>query len=196
MRGTLATVGKAAVENYRRVVLEHRSGEDVLNFVNGQALKRYAQAGVVTPDHAIRTKGWPLILPPAVNAKAISNAVRNYAEDYAAYYLRHARSDTTMLDPLPKVILMPGVGLFAAGRTATEVSVVADIAENAVAVIGAAGILDRVRPVSRHRPLGNRPWGDGPREPAATVVRAWRLADRDWVGAGRAPGTALADLHR
>jgi len=101
-------------------------------------LKRYAQAGVVTPDHAIRTKGWPLILPPAVNAKAISNAVRNYAEDYAAYYLRHARSDTTMLDPLPKVILMPGVGLFAAGRTAGEASVVADIAERAIAIIGAA----------------------------------------------------------
>jgi len=158
IRGAIARVDKATSGSYRRVLLEHRGGKDVLKFVNGQDLKRYAQAGVVTPDHAIRTKGWPLIFPPIVNAKAISDAVRNYAEDYATYYLRHARSDTTMLDPLPKVILMPGVGLFAAGRTATEVSVVADIAEKAIAIIGAAESYGRFESISEEELFAIEYW--------------------------------------
>jgi hypothetical protein len=35
-----------------------------MNYVNGADIERYSQAGVVTPDHAIRTKNWPLIVPP------------------------------------------------------------------------------------------------------------------------------------
>jgi NAD(P)-dependent dehydrogenase (short-subunit alcohol dehydrogenase family) len=43
-----------------------------------------------------------------------------------------------MLDPLPKVILAPSVGLFAAGRTARDAAVTADIASSAITVISAA----------------------------------------------------------
>jgi rhamnose utilization protein RhaD (predicted bifunctional aldolase and dehydrogenase) len=31
--------------------------------VNGAELARYSQVGVVTPDHTIRTKNWPVIVP-------------------------------------------------------------------------------------------------------------------------------------
>ena len=50
---------------WRRLVLEFRATDAVLNFVNGKDLARFSQAGVVTPDHTIRTKNWPLVLPRA-----------------------------------------------------------------------------------------------------------------------------------
>ena len=34
----------------------------VMNFVNGAEVARYGQAGVVTPDHNIRIKNWPLVV--------------------------------------------------------------------------------------------------------------------------------------
>ena len=43
-------------------LLGPRADETILNFVNGAALARYGRAGVVTPDHVILTKPWPLIV--------------------------------------------------------------------------------------------------------------------------------------
>ena len=48
---------------HQRPILEFRASEAILNFVNGRQVARYARAGVVTPDHVIRTKPWPLIVP-------------------------------------------------------------------------------------------------------------------------------------
>ena len=49
---------------YKRFILDFRSGPAVLDYVNGAELARYGQAGVATPDHTIRTKNYPLIVPP------------------------------------------------------------------------------------------------------------------------------------
>src|SRR5205823_6371116 len=48
---------------HRRLILEFRTGAAILDFVNGAEVARYSQAGVVTPDHTIRTKNWPLLVP-------------------------------------------------------------------------------------------------------------------------------------
>ncbi len=143
LRAALSRLDQSMPGGHRRVVLDHRGGETVLNFVNGQELSRYGQAGVVTPDHAIRTKGQPLILPAPDSddlesfAETAVAAAADYVTAYEDYFGRHAGPDTVMANPLPKVILVPGVGLFAADRTARDAAIVADIAENAVAVIAA-----------------------------------------------------------
>jgi rhamnose utilization protein RhaD (predicted bifunctional aldolase and dehydrogenase)/NAD(P)-dependent dehydrogenase (short-subunit alcohol dehydrogenase family) len=138
LRGALARADEAMPGGFRRLVLDHRGGREVLNHVNGRELARYGQAGVVTPDHAIRTKGKPLLLPDFGDGIAVAAAVAAYVADYVEYFERHKRPGSIMLDPLPKVILAPGVGLFAAARTAREAAVTADIAECAISVIGAA----------------------------------------------------------
>ncbi len=43
-------------------MLEFRGNDAVMNFVNGAEVARYGQAGVVTPDHNIRIKNWPLVV--------------------------------------------------------------------------------------------------------------------------------------
>jgi NAD(P)-dependent dehydrogenase (short-subunit alcohol dehydrogenase family) len=113
-------------------------------FVDGREVARYARSGVVTPDHTIRTKGWPLIVPPPAEGglgdfkREVRKTAEQFVAGYAAYFARHnARlgGGRTMLDPLPRVILVPGLGLFGLGRNKAQARIAADLAESAVNVI-------------------------------------------------------------
>src|SRR5207245_1141683 len=82
----------------------------------------YSQAGVVTPDHTIRTKNWPLVVPAPEGGKFddfkrdAQAAAQAYVERYQGYFARHnARvgGRKIALDPLPRVVLVPGLGLLA-----------------------------------------------------------------------------------
>ena len=140
IRGALARLGKA-------MVLDHRSTDEVLAFVASPELDRLAHAGPATPDHVIRIKPWPLVLPnPGLGpgpgfAEAVDAAARGFADRYLAYFERNnARSDPkkTMLDVQPRVVLVPGVGLFGAGASKKDAAIAADIYETNIKVIGAA----------------------------------------------------------
>ena len=108
--------------------------------MNGKDVKRYARAGLITPDHVIRTKPWPLVLPAPEAGKladfksAAEQAARAFMDDYAAYFARHkARANGAQCTiPLPRVVLVPGLGLFGLGASAKEARVAADVAEAAV----------------------------------------------------------------
>ncbi len=125
---------------HKRLVVDFRSNDVILNYVNGKDVKRYARAGLITPDHVIRTKPWPLVLPAPEAGKladfksAAEQAARAFMGDYAAYFARHkARANgAPMHDPLPRVVLVPGLGLFGLGTGAKEARVAADVAEAAV----------------------------------------------------------------
>ena len=47
-----------------RFITDFRTAPEILNYVNGAELSSYSQRGVVTPDHIIRTKNRPLVVPP------------------------------------------------------------------------------------------------------------------------------------
>ena len=67
-------------------------------------------------------------------AQAAQAAVDGYADRYRAYFERNnAQADPkkVMLDPMPRVILVPGLGLFGAGRSRKDAVIAADIAETA-----------------------------------------------------------------
>jgi rhamnose utilization protein RhaD (predicted bifunctional aldolase and dehydrogenase)/NAD(P)-dependent dehydrogenase (short-subunit alcohol dehydrogenase family) len=126
---------------WRRLVLEFRSSETILNFVNGKDAARYSQAGVITPDHTIRTKNWPLLLPAPADGKldaftrAARDAVQSFLARYKSYFVQNnARCGGAkrMLDPLPRVVLVPGLGLFGLGRSKKDACIAADLAEAAV----------------------------------------------------------------
>src|SRR4029079_16801343 len=74
-------------------------------------------------------------------AKAACKAVERYQADYRRYFARpNARAipKKRPLDAMPRVILVPGVGLFGAGMTAKDASIAADIAETTISVIANA----------------------------------------------------------
>ena len=149
LRGACALPDPRRAGAWQRLVLDFRTDARVRAYVDGAELERYAGAGVVTPDHAIRTKPWPLVVPPPaadgldafrVAARA---AAERFAADYRGYFARHSDGSQIMLDPAPRVILVPGLGLFGLGRSAAEARVAADIAAAAIDTVTAAEAVGR-----------------------------------------------------
>jgi rhamnose utilization protein RhaD (predicted bifunctional aldolase and dehydrogenase)/NAD(P)-dependent dehydrogenase (short-subunit alcohol dehydrogenase family) len=141
---------------WKRFILDFRRSDAVMNFVNGSDVARYGQAGVVTPDHNIRIKNRPLVVAaPEEGALAdfgasVRAAVASYAERYRDYFLRNnARvgGTKTMLDPHPRVVLVPGLGLFGLGRSKKDAKIAADLAEAAVVTITDAEAVGRFDPL-------------------------------------------------
>jgi len=142
---------------HRRPILEFRASDAILNFVNGRQVARYARAGVITPDHVIRSKPWPLIVPAPQSGKlgdfqrSAVKAAQKFIDDYKAYFARHkARAKgAVMHDAAPRVVLVPGVGLFGLGGSAKDARIAADIAQAAVAGITDAEAIGRFTSISQ-----------------------------------------------
>ncbi len=141
---------------WRRWVLDFRTSDAIRTYVDGEQASRYSQAGVVTPDHTIRTKNWPVILPaPAAGdlsgwAAAAREAVAAFTERAHAYFARNnarANPAKTELDPMPRVVLVPGLGLFGVGASKADAAIAADIAGNTVETITDAEAVGTFQPL-------------------------------------------------
>jgi rhamnose utilization protein RhaD (predicted bifunctional aldolase and dehydrogenase)/NAD(P)-dependent dehydrogenase (short-subunit alcohol dehydrogenase family) len=200
IRGVCAQRDAYGEGAHKRLVLAFRSNDVILNYVNGKDVKRYARAGLITPDHVIRTKPWPLVLAAPEAGKiadfksAAEQAARAFMDDYAAYFARHnARTDgTPMHDPLPRVVLVPRLGLFGLGISAKEARVAADVAEAAVEGITGAETIGAFASISESDTFDMEYW---PLELAKLGQRkSLPLAGQIAVitGAGGAIGAATA----
>jgi len=157
LRGAVAIDKNPNAGTAKRQILDFRTNAQILNYVNGSELARYSQVGVVTPDHTIRTKNWPVIVPaPQAGkleewAKDVHEAVAGYVARYHRYFEENNQKSGVKkkeLDPLPRVILVPGVGMFGVGASAKDAAIAADIAENAIAVITDAEAIGEYRSIS------------------------------------------------
>ena len=152
LRGALAAADSdAGGDRGRRWILDARTSPEVMAFIGGQQLGRYGQQGTATPDHVIRTKRLPLILPAAdadelpAFAARLPQAIGAYVQAYRDYFARNnprVGGGKRPLDPLPRVVLVPGVGLFGVGASARDARIAADLAVSNVGVIAAAEIMD------------------------------------------------------
>lgn len=109
------------------IVTRHRD-ETVSRFVARPDLDSLADRGPLTPDHIIMTKRVPMV----------GRDVDGYAAGYRVYFEanRHrASADLTMLDPAPRVVLDPELGMLTAGRTAGDADIAADIYHHTMPVL-------------------------------------------------------------
>jgi len=132
-----------------RWIVRHRTSESIRQFVDGEQLSRYGLQGVMTPDHIIRTKNKPIILPPPEAGKeeagnnkdftdSLKSAVAQYKTEYVAYFEQNNAQNNhskTQLDPTPRVVVVPGVGFFTLGKSVKEADVAADLFELSIGCI-------------------------------------------------------------
>ena len=88
-------------------------------------------------------------------ARGFSRAARQAAADYVAhyddYFTRHnARvgGGKRAADPLPRIVLVPGLGLFGLGRSRKDARIAADVAESAIDVITDAEAIGRFQSIT------------------------------------------------
>jgi rhamnulose-1-phosphate aldolase/alcohol dehydrogenase len=115
---------------------------EVLEFVNSNALHELAPLGTSCPDHFLRTKIHPLVVPSDANEPQLRSLIESYRESYVGYYARNKRDDSPdMRDPNPVVYLVPRVGLISFARDKPTARIAAEFYGNAIHVMrGASGV--------------------------------------------------------
>jgi NAD(P)-dependent dehydrogenase (short-subunit alcohol dehydrogenase family) len=108
-----------------------------------------SQVGPATPDHTIYTKRLPCYVDAGAGADAaevtaaVEQGLRAFERDYTAYFEAHRFEGARLLDPLPRVVLVPGLGMFTAGRDRRTAGVVNDIYHHTIDVLGNASAFGR-----------------------------------------------------
>ena len=186
---------------WRRFILDFRASDAILNFVNGAELARYSQAGVVTPDHTIRTKNWPLIVP-APEAGKLDGFPRRCARSRRR--LRRALSTPISRATTPASAAKTacsircrascwcrGLACSASAAATKDARIAADLAEAAVEAITDAEAIGRFESISEadmfdwNTGRWNRPSSASAEKPLAGQVAVI-------TGAGGAIGAATA----
>jgi rhamnose utilization protein RhaD (predicted bifunctional aldolase and dehydrogenase)/NAD(P)-dependent dehydrogenase (short-subunit alcohol dehydrogenase family) len=142
---------------WRRLVLDFRPLGPFRDFFAHPDFVRLSQTGLITPDHTIRTKNWPLVLPPPQPdkldefARATREAAHAFVAHYRSYFARNNKRAGGIkheLDPLPRVVLVRDLGFFGLGRSKQDAAIAADIAEAWMATILDAEAVGRFESIS------------------------------------------------
>ncbi len=132
--------GRISKDEYK--VGHFTDAPEVLEFVNSKQLDALAPLGTSCPDHFLRTKIRPLIIPHDADGAALDRLLQDYREGYAAYYARckHAYSPA-MRDANAVIYLVPQVGLISFAKDRATARIAAEFYTNAINVMrGAAGV--------------------------------------------------------
>ena len=128
---------------FKTFVLRPYFSNDILNLIGSSWGKKMVLTPPLLTDYLIRTKPFPLwIEKPAFNnssrlKKQISIAISSYKKEYMAYFKRNSRRLKIKKDPLdslPRVIVVPGLGVICVGRDVKEADVVKDITSQTLTV--------------------------------------------------------------
>ena len=140
---------RGRVSAQQRMIGTVQEDATILRFVNSKDAARLAEMGTSCPDHFLRTKIKPLYVPwdPAKGdldklRGLLEEGLEGYRADYKKYYEKCKRKDSpTMRDPNPTVVLIPGLGLVAWGKSKSESRVTAEFYNCAVEVMRGAEAL-------------------------------------------------------
>jgi NAD(P)-dependent dehydrogenase (short-subunit alcohol dehydrogenase family) len=140
------------------------SEADVMAFINSELAPALCVAGPATPDHLLTTKRMPRYLPHPLEklpkdsgsnggnhsvelkqiAGIIGEAVEGYVRRYLDYVKRFCGQDPpAVLDPYPRIILIPGLGLVTTGKDVQAAGIANDLYRHTVAVMRGAQTVDR-----------------------------------------------------
>jgi len=124
----------------RRFYVETRNKPDLLKISLSREAKTICASGVLTPDHAIRTKNKMVYVDSVPeNDNDLNDIIKQNVESFKQHYHHYFHKqqkdkslDRKELDPYPRVFLIAGLGLISLGFTRKDARIAADIAEHTV----------------------------------------------------------------
>jgi rhamnulose-1-phosphate aldolase/alcohol dehydrogenase len=147
-------------------VMHYLDTPPVLEFVGSERCEELAARGTTCPDHFLRTKIWPLVVPFSPGRETAGDLVARldplittYCDTYAAYYERCRRSDSPpMRDPFPILVLVPGVGMLAFQKDKSTARVAAEYMVNTINVMRWAEGVDVYEPLPEQEAFDIEYW--------------------------------------
>lgn len=110
------------------MVMRQYQDEASLAFVQRSDIATISQQGPATPDHVIRTKRLP----------QLGRDIENYAHQYQQYFQRNdgqTGESKTRLDPAPRIVLDPALGMLTLGTSAKSAAIAGDIYHHTMEII-------------------------------------------------------------
>jgi len=125
----------------RTLQLDLRNSEEICSLLARPDAEELFNSGVLTPDHVIRTKNYPLWLDLSGCrgedvAGRIDTALAAYIAAYEKYFSEcraAAGEEKIPLDPAPRLVIIPGLGLIGVGDSGRAAVIAADIGEHTLA---------------------------------------------------------------
>lgn len=156
---------RGAVSGDRPMVLSFDDGDDVLAFVGGADAPELSQVGAACPDHLVHTKVVPLFVdwtPDANDVEGLRqqliDGIAAYREQYTAYFERNKNEGDVMFEAVPRVILIPGVGMINTGKNKAMSLVSGALYHRAIAVMRGASTLGRFVSLSENESYNVEYW--------------------------------------
>jgi rhamnulose-1-phosphate aldolase/alcohol dehydrogenase len=164
----LAPVLRGFCSSQTKMIGHFTDDDRALEFINSNDLDRLAPLGTSCPDHFLRTKISPLVLPLSAaedlnNVAAIKEKLQPefevYRKMYADYYntCKHPNSPA-IRDANPVVILYPGVGLFTFAKDKQTARVAAEFYINAINVMKGAEAISEYTSLPRQEAFNIEYW--------------------------------------
>ena len=155
----LAPSLRAVASRDHRMVGHFTDTDVVLEFLASEKLHALAELGTSCPDHFLRTKVKPLVVPADATPEQIDELHEAYRADYAAYYARHAEPDSPQMRGAdPAIILVPGVGMFSYGKDKQTARVAGEFYVNAINVMRGAESVSTYAPISEREKFRIEYW--------------------------------------
>jgi rhamnulose-1-phosphate aldolase/alcohol dehydrogenase len=201
IRGLISTAPEGATPSIK--VGHFDDSETVLDFVGGEKLAGLAALGTSCPDHFLRTKIWPLVLPfdPARDSvdqlvARVKPAIEAYRERYAGYYERCKRPGSPkMRDANPVVYLVPGVGMITFAADKATARIAGEFYVNAINVMRGAASVSNYRGLPEQEAFDIEYW-DLEEAKLQRMPKPKALAGRVALITGGAGGIGLATARR
>jgi NAD(P)-dependent dehydrogenase (short-subunit alcohol dehydrogenase family) len=194
----LAPVIRGALSRERHVVTRYTDTPEVLEFVGSGRARTASGAGAATPDHILTTKTHPLWVDveDTADADAVAASFRAGLERWRADYLEYVgrwRTDEPVLEAAPRIVLVPGLGMWTAGPNPKTAELARDIYLHTIGIMAGAEALGGYRSLAEPEAFRAEYWplelykltlAPPPRELAGRVALV--------TGAAGGLGTAIA----
>ncbi len=153
----VAPILRGLVSAEKRQIVRFEDTQDVLTYASSHDASRLSTIGAACPDHLVHTKPWPLLVDwmpgqdIAALVEAVHTGISQYVSKYQQYVDANARQDldpdalapiyrdpNVVTDSYPRVILIPGVGMFTTGKDIMMADVSAQLTHRSLDVMRGA----------------------------------------------------------
>jgi rhamnulose-1-phosphate aldolase/alcohol dehydrogenase len=135
------------------MVLHYDDSEPVMEFLSRPDAKELAMVGAACPDHLVSTKRVPMFGSP----EQVLSGMEAYRKEYEAYFNR-SKTNESMDDPSPRVILMPGLGMVTTGKNKETAVATSWLYHRAITVMKGASALGKFVSLNEQESFGIEYW--------------------------------------
>lgn len=139
---------RGQVSDSHNMIVTYDDSEQLIAFVNSKDASELSKVGAACPDHLVHTKRVPMFVDWDPSHQDINQLIESiqtelnaFKMEYMAYFERHQSEGDVMVEAVPRVILIPGVGMINTGKSWVAANISKSLYHRAIAVMRGSTLL-------------------------------------------------------